>query len=99
MIDPIEFLNNYRFEDVVLRDLAKREKKRRKSMKITQKDMARRTGVSLGSIKRFEQTGEISLHSLLKIAFVLNCLDDFDHLFERKFYRSVEEVLNERKHR
>lgn len=99
MIDPIEFLNDYRFEDVVLRDLAKREKKRRKSMKITQKDMAQRTGVSLGSIKRFEQTGEISLHSLLKIAFVLDCLDDFDHLFERKFYRSVEEVLNERKHR
>lgn len=99
MIDRIEFLNDYRFEDVVLRDLAKREKKRRKSMKITQKDMAQRTGVSLGSIKRFEQTGEISLHSLLKIAFVLDCLDDFDHLFERKFYRSVEEVLNERKHR
>lgn len=53
-------------------------------MKITQKDMAERTGVSLGSIKRFEQTGEISFHSLLKIAFVLDCLDDFDQLFAQK---------------
>ncbi|MEY8257325.1 helix-turn-helix transcriptional regulator [Erysipelotrichaceae bacterium 66-17] len=97
MIDPIEFLNNYRFEDAVLRDVAKREKKRRKSMKITQKDMAERTGVSLGSIKRFEQTGEISFHSLLKIAFVLDCLDDFDQLFAQKYYRSAEKVLRERR--
>ncbi len=97
MIDPIEFLNNYRFEDVVLRDVAKREKKRRKSMKITQKDMAERTGMSLGSIKRFEQTGEISFHSLLKIAFVLDCLDDFDQMFAQKYYRSAEEVLRERR--
>ncbi len=97
MTGPIDFLNNFRFEDSVLQDLAKREKKLRKRMKLTQKDMAERTGISLGSIKRFEQIGEISLHSLLKIAFVLDCLDDFDQLFERRYYRSIEDVLHEQK--
>ena len=32
----------------------------RKRKKITQKQLAARSGVSLGSLKRFEQSGEIS---------------------------------------
>jgi hypothetical protein len=34
--------------------------------------------VSLGSLKRFESTGEISLASLLQLVEILNRLDDFD---------------------
>ena len=60
MLDPMEILMNARFEDVVQRDLSKRERKLRRKMKISQQEMASRSGVSLGSIKRFEQTGEIS---------------------------------------
>jgi hypothetical protein len=37
--------------------------------------------VSLGSIKRFEKTGEISLKSLLNIALVLRRLEDFENVF------------------
>jgi hypothetical protein len=40
--------------------------------------LAKRSGVSLGSLKRFETTGQISLESLLLLADVLNRLDDFD---------------------
>lgn len=64
-------------------------------MKITQADMAARSGVSLGSIKRFERTGEVSLSSLLKIAMVLDCLGDFSELFNKPEYTSIEEILNE----
>ncbi|WP_289183666.1 helix-turn-helix domain-containing protein [uncultured Dubosiella sp.] len=95
MLDPMEILMNARFEDVVQRDLSKRERKLRRKMKISQQEMASRSGVSLGSIKRFEQTGEISLRSLLRIAFVLGCLDDFDQVFTRKHYRSIQEVIDE----
>lgn len=95
MLDPMEILMNARFEDVVQRDLSKRERKLRRKMKISQQEMASRSGVSLGSIKRFEQTGEISLRSLLRIAFVLGCLDDFDQVFTRKYYRSIQEVIDE----
>jgi hypothetical protein len=36
--------------------------------------------VTLASLKRFERRGLIALDSLLKLALVLNCLDDFDKL-------------------
>lgn len=36
------------------------------------------------TIKRFEKTGNVSLDSLLKIALVLDSLDEFGKLFEKK---------------
>ena len=56
--------------------------------------MAGSAGVSLGSLKRFEQTGNISLDSLIKIAFVLNCQEDFESLFAKKGYSSIQEVID-----
>ena len=41
--------------------IAKRIKNIRKRRKITQKQLAGRCNVSYGSLKKFEQTGEISL--------------------------------------
>ena len=62
--------------------IVENEKKYRKALKISQKQLATRSGVSYASIRRFENTGEISLTSLLKIARVLDCLDDFKDLFK-----------------
>ena len=61
-----------------LEDLASRHKILRKNAGFTQSELAARSGVSLGSIKRFELTGHISLESLLKLAHVLNRINDFD---------------------
>lgn len=61
--------------------LASRARERRLFLNITQQELANRSGVSLGSIRRFEKSGLISLSSLLEIALVLNCLDSFDTLF------------------
>ena len=49
---------------------------------ITQKELAQRAGVSEGTIKKFEHTGEIQLRSLLAIALVLNRLDEFEEMFK-----------------
>lgn len=76
-------------------ELAKRVQKKRKANKLTQKQLSQKSGVSLGSVKRFERIGEISLSSLIKIAFVLDCEDDFQHLFARKEYSSIQEVIDE----
>lgn len=76
-------------------EIAKRMQKKRKANKLTQEQLAQRSGVSLGSIKRFERSGEISLSSLVKIAFILDCEDDFDALFAKKEYRSIQEVIDE----
>lgn len=63
-------------------ELANRFRNVRKSKKISQSELALKSGVSLGSIKRFEQTGQISLESLLKLAHLFDKLDDFDAVFK-----------------
>ena len=65
-------------------EIAFRFKKMRKNQKFSQAATAERSGVSLGSLKRFEQTGQISLESLLKLAHLTDNLQDFDALFEEK---------------
>ena len=66
----------------VAAQLVDKLKQLRKKEKYSQKELAERSGVSLGSIKRFERTGKISLESLLSIAHVLHRLDDFEDVFK-----------------
>ena len=76
--------------------LAANVRARRKERRITQRELAALSGVSLGSLKRFEGTGEISLKSLINIAVALGCESDFQALFSKKRYASIEDVINER---
>ncbi len=66
----------------ISQQLARRHKLLRKQLKLSQAEMAERSGVSLGSLKRFETTGQISLESLLKLAHLLNRLVDFESVFK-----------------
>lgn len=68
-------------KDILLETAAK-HRKLRKQHKLSQSELAKRSGVSLGSIKRFEQTGKISFESLLKLAHLLGRLPDFEQLFQ-----------------
>ena len=61
--------------------IAAKAQAKRLALNMSQKDLAARSGVSLGSVKRFETTGEISLASLLAIALILNDLEAFSGLF------------------
>lgn len=62
----------------ILKELAQKHKVIRKQAGLTQSELAERSGVSLGSIKRFENTGRISLESLVQSAQILNRMGDFD---------------------
>jgi transcriptional regulator with XRE-family HTH domain len=64
------------------KSLAERHKLLRKKIRLSQKEMAERSGVSLGSLKRFENTGKISLEALLKLAHLIGRLKDFDTIFQ-----------------
>ena len=75
-------------------DVAARVKVRRKAMGLTQAQLAAKSGVSLGSLRRFEQTGEISFHSLARLAQALECEADLDGLFARRYYRNISEVID-----
>lgn len=77
-------------------EIAKNIRKKRKKLKLTQEEFAKKSGVSFGSIKRFENTGEISLFSLVKIAIILNCENELLELFKQNEYNSIEEIINEK---
>ena len=89
-----DFFNFKTPKDIQL-EIAKNVRLRRKEMKMTQEKFAKVTGVSLGSIKRFENTGEISLLSLSKIAIILGRSDEMLALFSQRHYNSIKEILNE----
>ena len=75
--------------------LAKRLRGIRRRKKISQSDLADQSGVSYGSIKRFEATGQISLLSLTRIAIALGISDEINSLFTDAGYASIAEVINE----
>lgn len=88
---------NLKYPEEIARDIANAEKEKRKKRKLTQEELSARAGVTLSSLRRFEQTGEISFVSLLKIAAVLDETDKFAELFTRREYTSIQEVIDERK--
>lgn len=75
-------------------EIANRMAQLRKRKKISQKELAARSGVSHGSLKRFEQTGEISLQSLTKLAIALEVEGELEALFSEMPFGSIEEVIN-----
>ena len=75
--------------------LAQRVRNIRKRRSISQEKLASMSGVSYGSIKRFETSGQISLISLTKIAMVLDIADELRNLFTKVPYKDIQEVINE----
>ncbi len=70
-----------RASDLIARDIAQRMRGRRKELRLSQSALAQESGVSLGSVKRFERDYLISLESLIKLSVVLGCEENFEGLF------------------
>lgn len=75
--------------------IAARIRNIRRRRKISQKRLSEKSGVSLGSVKRFESSGEISLISLTKIAIALDIENELEGLFEHVPFLLIEELINE----
>lgn len=92
-------MNTFNFMQKTPREIdkliAERIRNIRKRRKISQKKLSEKSGVSLGSVKRFEQSGEISFISLTKIAIALELDSELEHLFEEVPFLSIEEIMNE----
>lgn len=74
--------------------IAQRIRNIRRRRKISQKRLSEKSGVSLGSVKRFERSGEISLFSLTKIAIALEIDRELEDLFLEVPFLSIEEIIN-----
>ena len=75
--------------------LAQRVRNIRKRRSISQEKLASMSGVSYGSVKRFESTGQISLLSLTKVAMALDIADELRNIFSQVPFRDIKEVINE----
>lgn len=87
------FQNNLTPREINLQ-IAQRLRHIRRRRKISQKELSSKSGVSLGSVKRFETTGDISLLSLTKIAMALDLQDSLLNLFADIPLQSLEEIKN-----
>lgn len=79
-------------EQSVTEGIVVRFVKRRKELKISQKELAIRSGVSYASIRRFEKSGDVSLCSLIKLAHAIDCLVDFEELFKNQKIASLKDL-------
>lgn len=77
----------------IARKIALKMKTLRISRNLTQVALANKSGVSLGSIKRFESKHEIAFQSLIRIALVLDALEEFHQLFSMSNYGSIDDVF------
>ena len=96
-------MNRYSIQKLpsdILQETAERHRQLRKQLKWSQMQLAERSGVSLGSIKRFEQTGKISFEALLRLAHVLGSLADFETLFRpTDNLREIEQLFSDKTRR
>lgn len=81
----------------VQKKVAQALKSARLSANLTQEGLASRAGVSLGSLKRFEREGEISLKGLVRLAFALHMEDEIGALFQPKQSSSLDALLKQSK--
>ena len=80
--------------------IAENMRNRRIATGLTQKGLSKRSGVSLATLRKFEQKGIVSVESFLKLAMVLEALEDVVRATEppTRAYSSIDEVLeSERK--
>ena len=89
----------FNFEEVTPQEINKKIAERlrlvRKRRKLSQERLSEKSGVSLGSVKRFERSGEISLISLTKIAIALDLEQGLKDLFKDVPLLSLEEIDDE----
>lgn len=89
----INNITNINTPSSVMLQIADSVKARRLELNLTQSALAKRSDMSLSSYRRFETSGDISLKSLVQIAFALDATDDFLELFSKKQYTSIDDVV------
>lgn len=72
--------------------LAARLKELRLLKRWKRRTLAERSGVTEASLKRFEQTGKVSMENFLKLVFALGRLDEIETLLRPAAARSIKEL-------
>lgn len=77
--------------------LADSIRERRLLMELTQEGLAKRSGVALPTLRKFEQKGIISLESFLKLLWVVGGLEEIIDVIKpsKPNFNSIDDVLKE----
>ena len=79
----------------IQKSIADSVKELRLSRELTRKTLAERAGISVHTLKHFEETGNISLKTLLMIAEALGRTEEFTELFKKEEYKSLSDIEND----
>ncbi|MDE6553829.1 MAG: helix-turn-helix transcriptional regulator [Muribaculaceae bacterium] len=92
MLSLLESLMPEPAEDVA-RKIADDFRQRRVEKGLTRTDIARKSGVSIANITRFEQKALISLNNLIELAIALGYNLEIKNIFATPKYSTMEELL------
>lgn len=73
-------------------NLAERMRDLRLLKKWKRSTLAKRSGVTESSLRRFEQTGKVSMENFLKLVQALGRLEEFDTLLQPPKAQSIDEL-------
>lgn len=76
--------------------LAQNMRARRLAMNLTQAGLSKRSGVALATLRKFEQSGAVSVDNLFKLMLVVGGLDDLIKASapNPSNYNSIDDVLS-----
>jgi len=74
-------------------ELAARVRNRRLAQNLTLEGLARRSGVALGTLKKFERTGQIALVSFIRLVITLKDEAALENLLLKQKFETLDEVL------
>jgi len=79
-------------EDIAA-EMAVRSKNRRLAQNLTQEGLARRSGVALGTLKKFERTGQIALVSFIRLVIALKDEASLENLLLEQQFETLDDIL------
>lgn len=90
----LSVLENYLHDnpDEISMEIANDFRRRRIEKNLTREDIAKKSGVAISNIVRFEQKGLISLKNLISIAMVMEYTSEMRNLFASPKYSTMEEL-------
>jgi len=79
-------------EDIAT-EIALRLRNRRLAQNLTLEGLARRSGVALGTLKKFERTGQIALVSFIRLVITLKDEAALEKILLEKKFETLDEIL------
>ncbi len=74
-------------------EFSARLKSRRLAQKLTLEGLSRRSGVPLGTLKKFERTGQIALLSFIRLVIALKDEAALENLLLEQKFETLDEIL------